>query len=52
MCADDRPSLDAFRRNLHTEMPAGRKARLLVRNTARKLFRLKDCCGHPGEPGC
>jgi hypothetical protein len=46
------PSPDAFRRNLAAEMPIGRKSWLVVSNTARKVFRLRSCCGHPGEPGC
>jgi hypothetical protein len=48
----DAPSQDAFRRNLGVEMPLGRKSWLVVRNSTLKIVRLKDCCGHHGEPGC
>jgi hypothetical protein len=46
------PSPDAFRRNLAGEMPLTRKSWLVARNSALKIVRLKNCCGHPGEPGC
>lgn len=49
---DDRPSPRAFARNLRAEMPLGRKVWLIARNSARKLLRLRNCCGNPGEPGC
>ncbi|MGV8082073.1 MAG: hypothetical protein AB2L09_00320 [Coriobacteriia bacterium] len=47
-----RPSPNAFARNLRQPMPLGRKIRLVVRNSALKVVRLQQCCGHPGEPGC
>jgi hypothetical protein len=52
MCSNATPSPDAFMRNMRQPMPLGRKIWLTVRNTARKVLRLKSCCGHPGEPGC
>jgi len=33
------------------EAPFGTKARMAVRNLARRA-RFQSCCGHPGEPGC
>jgi hypothetical protein len=42
----------AFQRNIRVPMPIGRKVYLVVRNTGLKIVRLKQCCGHPGEPGC
>jgi hypothetical protein len=47
-----KPSARAFRENLRTEMPFGRKAWLFCRNNLKKLFTMSSCCGHPGEPGC
>jgi hypothetical protein len=52
MCAGEKPSVDAFRRNLAAEMPFSRKWWLVFRNTMRKILTLSDCCGHSGEPGC
>jgi len=52
MCGDATPSASAFRRNLRADMPIGRKVWLVFRNSARKVFRLRSCCGHAGEPGC
>jgi hypothetical protein len=52
MCGETAPSPSAYMANLRQPMPLDRKVRLLARNTARKVIRLKSCCGHPGEPGC
>ena len=54
MCAGPRrrPSPRDFLTNLTVDMPWPRKLRLLARNAFRRLVRLRDCCGHPGEPGC
>lgn len=52
MCSNDAHDGPAFIANMRQPMPLGRKIWLTFRNTARKLFRLKTCCGHPGEPGC
>jgi hypothetical protein len=42
-----------FVRNLvRGEMPLSRRARLVVRNYARRFSTRQPCCGHPGEPGC
>jgi hypothetical protein len=38
--------------NLRQPMPLGRKVRLVVRNMKIKVQTRKNCCGHPGEPGC
>ncbi len=46
------PNPSAFLRNLRTEMPLGRKVRLVVRNLSIKIRTRQGCCGHPGEPGC
>lgn len=46
------PSLRAFFSNLATPMPLRRKAYLLLRNNFIKLSKGRNCCGHPGEPGC
>lgn len=52
MCSNDAQDGPAFIANLRRPMPFGRKVWLIARNMARKVFRLKTCCGHPGEPGC
>lgn len=52
MCTDSRPSPDAFMKNIRTPMPLPRKVALVLKNTGYKIVRLRDCCGHPGEPGC
>lgn len=52
MCSNETSTVPPFIANLRKPMPLGRKIRLTLRNTGRKLFRLKTCCGHPGEPGC
>ena len=53
MCSDPaRPDTGAFVRNMRQPMPLGEKLRLLLRNTKIKAVTRKQCCGHPGEPGC
>jgi hypothetical protein len=47
-----RPSIRDFFTNLSDQRPLAEKIRLLLRNNAIKLKNRKDCCGHPGEPGC
>jgi hypothetical protein len=47
-----RPSLDSFFTNLHAPLPWPVKIRLLVRNNWIKIRYRRNCCGHPGEPGC
>lgn len=46
------PSLGEFFSNLRAPVPWPQKLRLLVRNNWTKLRTRRDCCGHPGEPGC
>ena len=46
------PSARAFLTNLHVDMPLSKKIWLVFRNNMKKIFTLRDCCGHPGEPGC
>lgn len=52
MCGNDAYDVPAFIANIRQPMPLGRKLWLITRNISRKVFRLKTCCGHPGEPGC
>jgi hypothetical protein len=33
-------------------MPFIKKIGLIMKNSVLKIVRLKNCCGHPGEPGC
>lgn len=47
-----RPSLRSAFTNLQAPMPWGRKLWLLARNNWIKLRTQRNCCGHPGEPGC
>jgi len=46
------PGLKAFFTNLSVPMPLYRKLRMVFRNNLIKLLKRKNCCGHPGEPGC
>jgi hypothetical protein len=46
------PSARVFLTNLHVDMPLLKKIWLVLRNNMKKILTLKDCCGHPGEPGC
>ncbi len=54
MCQDHHPhpSPRAFFTNLQGPEPWTTKLRLLLRNNWLKLRTFKNCCGHPGEPGC
>jgi hypothetical protein len=48
-----RPSLkDLFRNFDDYDAPLDRKVRKALRNNAKKVLTLSECCGHPGEPGC
>lgn len=49
---ESRPSPRAFFTNLTGPEPWTTKLRLLLRNNWRKLKYFRNCCGHPGEPGC
>ena len=48
----NRPNLKSLLANLKVPMPVRKKIWLIIRNNAIKILTLKDCCGHPGEPGC
>jgi len=52
MCEDKKPNLRDIFSNLQKPMPVARKLWLIMRNNLRKLLRLNNCCGNPGEPGC
>ncbi len=52
MCDNHGPSLGSFVGNLKKSMPIGQKIRFVIGNTLRKIFRLRSCCGRPGQPGC
>jgi hypothetical protein len=53
MCSDPaRPSSGQFVHNMQQPIPLGEKLRLLVRNMKIRVVTGKQCCGHPGEPGC
>jgi hypothetical protein len=47
-----KPNVKDIVSNFSAPMPLTKKISLLIRNNAYKLFNLKNCCGHPGEPGC
>ena len=48
-----RPHFHHYRDNWrNSDLPLARKVALFVRNNARKVARLSDCCGNYGEPGC
>ena len=34
------------------DAPIGTKLRLTMRNRLKATFSTRQCCGHPGEPGC
>ena len=46
------PSPKEFIANLRLGMPWREKVRLIIKNNFIKIKTLKNCCGHPGEPGC
>jgi hypothetical protein len=33
-------------------MPWREKLRLIIKNNFIKMKTVRNCCGHPGEPGC
>ncbi len=47
-----RPGAKAVIENLKISMPLRKKIYLFIRNNAYKIITLRNCCGHPGEPGC
>jgi hypothetical protein len=34
------------------DAPIGTRLRLTMRNRLKATFSTRQCCGHPGEPGC
>ena len=46
------PSLKAYFTNMSAPMPLYRKLFLVLKNSAIRIFKRQNCCGHPGEPGC
>lgn len=50
---DHEPTFDAVVRNWReTDAPFLIKCWMVLKNTLKKLFTLKSCCGNYGEPGC
>jgi len=47
-----RPGVRAVLENLKALMPFRKKIRLFIRNNVYKIINLRNCCSHPGEPGC
>lgn len=47
-----RPSMRDFLTNLDQPMPLQEKMGKLIRNLWRRIALRRNCCGHPGEPGC
>jgi hypothetical protein len=54
MCSEKKkkPNVNDVVSNLSVPMPLAKKISLLIKNNTYKLLNLKNCCGHPGEPGC
>jgi hypothetical protein len=52
MCSTERPNAKAVINNLKKPMPFIKKIGLIIKNSAIKIAKLQNCCGHPGEPGC
>jgi hypothetical protein len=52
MSADNRPNAKDTFDNLKKPMPFFQKLGLIIRNLFLKMTRMKNCCGHPGDPGC
>lgn len=49
---DKKTDIKVLLTNLKTPMPWHRKVYKIFKNNFIKLITLKNCCGHPGEPGC
>lgn len=48
-----RPSFSDLRKNYRDyDGSTSEKTTKAAANTLRKIMRLSDCCGRPGEPGC
>jgi len=53
MCAKKKkPNVKDVVSNLSVPMPLAKKISLFIKNNTHKLLNFKNCCGHPGEPGC
>jgi hypothetical protein len=52
MCASQKPNIKAVLSNLKKPMSVWKKIELVVKNSAAKILKLQNCCGHQGEPGC
>jgi hypothetical protein len=53
MCAKNKkPTVKDTVSNLAKPMPLTKKLSLFIKNNTYKLLNFKNCCGHPGEPGC
>jgi len=54
MCSEKKkkPNVKDIVSNLSAPMSLAQKISLLIKNNTYKLFNFKNCCGHPGEPGC
>ncbi len=52
MSSGRRRGLGIYLTNLRQPMPLGAKLRMLLVNNWRRLRYGKDCCDHPGQPGC
>lgn len=49
---DEKPNLKDFVSNIRKNGSWYRKIHRILKNSFIKLITLKNCCGHPGEPGC
>jgi hypothetical protein len=52
MCEKKKPEVRKFLANISEPMPLKKKIYLFIKNNADKIRRRKNCCGHPGQPGC
>lgn len=52
MSENKKPKIRSFLTNLQVEMPISKKIYKLFRNNLIKIYKMKNCCGHHGEPGC
>ena len=51
--ADEQPSIRTSIENFRRyDAPLATKLRMLVGNNLVKFRNRRNCCGHPGEPGC
>ncbi|MEJ5301221.1 MAG: hypothetical protein WHS38_09560 [Thermodesulforhabdaceae bacterium] len=52
MKESQKPSFRAYINNLKTPGSIPKKLFTVLRNLFIRLVTFKNCCGHPGEPGC